>query len=291
MIKRILITGLHGFIGSRFLQKASGKVEIIEFKGDIVKKKDFFHALENLKVNAVLHLAAKAHIDACEKDKKEGTAGQAWKVNVLGTANLAYACKYFGVPLFYLSTECVFDGEKESFSEKDKPKPINWYGETKLQAEEEVKASGVKYIILRAVLTFGHPLSFPHDITRIFFQALKSGKAIGVVDDQWFNITFIDDLVDTMTTLLLSNRQGLYHYGGSEVLTPFELALRLARVFNLKKTSILPLSLSKFFAKNAKFRLKHAVLNSSKIKRDFNIVPSNLGKALYQLKSRYNSKV
>ena len=102
----------------------------------------------------VLHLAAKADVEGCEKDKELGEEGPAFKINVGGTKNVVDACKVSNKKLLYISTDFVFDGTKEppyKYKEDDEPNPVNWYAMTKYKGEEVIQQSDVPFAILRIV--------------------------------------------------------------------------------------------------------------------------------------------
>ncbi len=96
--------------------------------------------------DTVIHLAAKTHIDACEKDRPLGRNGEAWKDNVDATRKIVEFCRLGKKKLIFLSTECVFDGKKEKYYEKDNPNPINWYGATKLDGTVADRATSMSTI-------------------------------------------------------------------------------------------------------------------------------------------------
>src|SRR5581483_4501157 len=150
---KILATGLNGLLGSRIQELLQNKYTFenisLQTGVDIVNYDQIFSIFKSTDAQLVLHLAAKTNVDACEEDKKEGTLGQAWKVNVEGTRNIAKACSYFNKRLIHISTAFVFDGTKEYYLEDDKRNAVNWYGQTKLEAEKIVEELKIPWIIIR----------------------------------------------------------------------------------------------------------------------------------------------
>jgi dTDP-4-dehydrorhamnose reductase len=132
---KILATGLQGLLGSRVNDLLSSSYtfqNISRTTGvDITNIDQVKDAIKHSNADIVLHLAAKTDVDGCEDDKVIGKEGQAWKVNVYGTRNIAQACEAYKKKLIYISTDFVFDGEKEFYTEEDTPHPINWYAITK----------------------------------------------------------------------------------------------------------------------------------------------------------------
>lgn len=305
MKKTILVTGLHGYIGSRFAQMADESVRIIDLnrrgekfrsdnisevvRADITDYKELFNTIKDKKVDVVLHLAAKTHIDNCEKDKKYGSKSETWEVNVVGTKNIVRISKEIGAYLIYLSTECVFDGKKGFYKEEDDPNPINWYGYTKFRGEQEVIKNTKKFCILRSVLAYGHPLKFPYDLCRIIWEKIGENKKFKAVNNQYLTLTFIDDLVRTIFTLIERNPYGIYHFAGKQVYTPYDLAQIIRDYLKLKEKKEISVDLVQYFGGRAKYRLENSSLSSDKIKRELDIFSSNLTDNLAILKSRIHA--
>ena len=155
--KKIILTGSNGLIGSKFKQLFRTKYEIINFDLsdqnnplDITNFKNLNQRFKKYSnIEAVVHMAAYTDVNKAfeEKNNKNGLV---YKVNVIGTRNIARCCCEFSIPLIHLSTAYVFDGQKKSsYVEDDNVNPIEWYGQTKAYAEEEVVKVLKQYVILR----------------------------------------------------------------------------------------------------------------------------------------------
>lgn len=299
MRKTILVTGLHGYIGTKFFQKAICRFNILDLnrrglsfnkrdyiktiKGNLTLEKDLISIFKNEKFDTVLNLAAKTHIDRCEKDKSEGVAGETWKINVTTLKNLSNLCNYYGKKLIHLSTECVFDGKKGNYTEEDMPNPINWYGETKLAGEKEIARETTDYTIIRSVLAYGHNEFYPCDFYRTVKQKILSGEKITAVNDQQISFTYIDDLADAIINFMTDGNTGLYHFAGPDSLTPYDLALEIQNEMNIPTTVIKPVSLKSFFGKNAHLRLQNSTLSSKKYTKETKNQPGSVYKVLKYL--------
>jgi dTDP-4-dehydrorhamnose reductase len=145
---KLLITGAGGLYGSKLAQLAIAKnfevyssdVHSFSVYGSFVKldisdKEQVEEVFEAIKPDVVVHAATLTDVDKCETDKE-----LAWKVNVEGTKNIVEASESSGSFLIYISTDYVFNGESGRYKETDKPDPINYYGLTKLKAEEIIQA-------------------------------------------------------------------------------------------------------------------------------------------------------
>lgn len=276
--KTILVTGLDGFIGTRLAALAPPGLTFVgggrKFL-DITNKSDVERAIGRDDIFAVLHLAAKTHIDVCEKDRKKGKKSDTWRINAEGSKNIALACKKSGKYVLMLSTECVFDGKKETYAENDTPNPINWYGATKLAAEDAVAGTLTRYCILRSVLTYGHPTPYPFDIVRTMEEKLRKNEKISAVTDQRIAITFVDDLVGVIIRLMEKEETGLYHFAGDEGYSPYDMAQMIAQTFHFPVSLIRKVTMSQYFGNRAKFRLSNSVLSSKSLTSQMRIKPSS----------------
>src|SRR3989344_4235798 len=141
---KILGTGLDGLVGSRIVELLKDKYEFEPSNVDVTSKDKIAKKITSSDAPIVLHLAAKTSVDGCEEDHSSARA-----VNGVGTQNIVDACQKSSKKLIYISTDFVFDGSKDLYSEEDKPNPINWYGRTKYEGEEIVKKSSTPWIIAR----------------------------------------------------------------------------------------------------------------------------------------------
>ena len=286
----VVVIGCNGFIGSRIIDKLNSQFTLIGLghnEIDITDKAKVFDVLGSLNCDWIIHAAAKAHIDNCEKDRLMGEESDSWKVNVEGSNNIALACAKFGKRLLFLSTECVFDGKKRFKKESDKPNPINWYGETKYKGERKVIESGSLFCILRAVLAYGHPHVFKNDLTRIFYENISKKNTFKVVSDQYMNVTFIDDLIDAISNIFKYNAEGIYHFGGDKSLSPYEIAVKIKKAFHIKDAVLIPVTLSEYYGKDSNLRLINSTLSCDRIQNDFGVKLSNFDKAINLLKNCY----
>lgn len=265
---KILGTGLTGLIGSRIVELLSSQHEFVNLSRttgiDITNKKQVVHAVENSDAEIVLHLAAKTNVDACEKDKVLGERGDAWVVNVEGTKNIAESCLVYNKKLIYISTDFVFDGEKEFYSEDDTPNPVNWYAQTKYEGEKIVKGLQIPWIILR--IAYPYRASFPKlDFVRVIKNRLQQKQEVKGITDHIFSPTFIDDIAVVLHGLITVNAIGIYHTVGSEALTPYDAATKIAHTFGLSTNLIHPITRDEYFREKARrpFRL---ALKNDKIK-------------------------
>ena len=183
----------------------------------------------------------------------------------MATQNVIDYCKKFKKKLVLLSTECVFSGEKESYTETDKKNPNNWYGCTKSVAEDLVVNSGISdFLIVRGVVAYGQDGVGNNIIQGLVNNLVYKGKTKAVID-QKISFTYIDDITKGILALIKNNSSGIFHIAGSQIATPYELALKMCRRLKIALNKVKPVTMVDFFGSDeAKLRLKNAVLNAQK---------------------------
>lgn len=247
---KILITGANGFLGyylvEQLLEKkysviATGKGECrLPFTGqdnflyaemDFTDPYSLHDVFEAAKPDVVVHAGAMSKPDECEIDQMK-----AYLVNVEGTVQLlinAEALKCFFV---FISTDFVFDGETGMYKEEDVPQPVNYYGRTKLEAEEAVKEYEHDWAIVRTVLVYGKNHTGRANILSIIKEKLEKGEEYSVVDDQVRTPTYVEDLARGIVSVVEKKAKGIFHISGKDVLTPYQMAIKTAEYLGLDNT-------------------------------------------------------
>ncbi len=216
----------------------------------------------------VLHMAAKTDVEECEQDKTLGRGGEAWMLNVEGVRNVASACERSGKQLIYISTDFVFGDQpvpEGGFSEQDAPCPMNWYGQTKYEAEKIVQQMRTPWLIMR----IAYPYRAKHsrkDFVRTFLTLLQQGKHLKLVTHHLMNPTFIDDIAFAIDTLIRRQATGIYHVAGSQPLSPYEAGLAVAELFSLDRSLIGSSNRTDYF-RNWAARPANLSMNSTKAGR------------------------
>ncbi|MBI2028316.1 MAG: SDR family oxidoreductase [Candidatus Levybacteria bacterium] len=261
---KILGMGLRGLVGSRIVERLQDKYEF-ESSGVDITNKDASAQIKDSNAAIVLHLAAKTDVDGCEKDKPLGSEGEAWRVNVEGTRNIADACRETNKKLIYFSTDFVFDGTKDFYVEDDTPNPVNWYARTKYEGEKIVQSLSTSWLIIR--IAYPYRANFKKlDFFRAILKRLQKGEKVNAVTDHIFTPTFIDDIVVALDNLIENNSTGIFHVVGSQALTPFEVASIICKTFGYDQSLIVRTTRSEFF-KNRATRSFQLHLRNDKIAR------------------------
>lgn len=293
MKPKIIGLGLNGLVGSRVTELLKDEYDFVALSRSTGVNITEAQSLTTLKdypdAKFVLQFAAKADVDACEKDKNLGEEGEAWKINVEGTKNVAEICRELGKKIVYISTDFVFDGEKEQgdfYTESDMPNPINWYSKTKYEGEKRVEESGAPYIILRLAFPYRAEFEPKKDFVRAIIDTLKNGNEIKGVKDQIFCPTLIDDIALALDVLIKNDATGIYHAVGSEALTPFEAAIKISEIFDLDKNLIKETTREEFFRDRARrpfnLQLRNARIDQLGVKM------KGFSEGLTEIKSQLN---
>ncbi len=295
---KLLITGASGLYGSKLAKIAiergievySSDIQDTSIFGNFVKldisaKAQVDEVFGAIKPDVVVHAATLTDVDKCELNKD-----LAWKVNVDGTKNIAQAAKRVGAFLVYISTDYVFSGEQGNYVESDSPEPVNYYGLTKLLAEEIVMAlEEPDFFIGRPSVIYGAtPAAGKVNFALWLIDSLRQGNRVKIVTDQWNTPTLNTNLAEMTLEVVERRLSGVYHTCGATRVSRFEFAERIADCFGLDK-SLLEKAESSQFSWPA-LRPVDSSLDTSKARHEFKCKPLPLNKALEQLKRELNEK-
>lgn len=261
LYQRVLITGANGLLGqelvtlmSRFPEYdilATGKDATPRFQGascgyvplDITAPQDVRRIFQDFSPGVVINCAAQTQVDQCEREREA-----CWEVNATAVEYLARQCDVTGARLIQVSTDFVFDGADGPYNETARPNPVNFYGRSKMAAENAVRSARLgNWAIARTVLVFGagHSLGRSNIALWVIDKLLK-GETIQVVNDQWRTPTYAPDLAAGIEKIVRYEKTGIYHLAGREYLTVCDFARTIADVFDLDASLIQPTDASRF---------------------------------------------
>lgn len=215
---RILITGAQGMLGTELVRALANRdlrpVDLAD--GDLTDPGAARRLIRE--VDLAIHTAAMTDVDGCERDPD-----RAWRHNTLATWHMAEACAWQDVPLVYLSTDFVFDGEKRApYHEFDQPNPLGVYGASKLGGETVVRQLCPHHYIVRTAWLFGKT---GKNFVRTILARAAEGKPLSVVADQVGSPTYAADLADAIARHIVGNPlYGTYHITNAGAATWAELA-------------------------------------------------------------------
>jgi dTDP-4-dehydrorhamnose reductase len=192
--------------------------------------------------DAVIHTAAMSKPDECAANPSLCKAN-----NIEATQHLLEAATKVGTQHFvYLSTDFIF-GEGGPHAEDDVPAPLNLYGASKLEAEQMVVASKIRNTVIRPVFMYGPVWE---NLRPSFIQwvagKLLNGEPIKVVTDQARTPTYIGDLCWGIQKIIKDQVPGTFHLAGKDIVSPYDMAVAVAKHLNLPLGLIEPVTASTF---------------------------------------------
>jgi dTDP-4-dehydrorhamnose reductase len=243
-IKTMLVTGANGMVGS-YVRKVFRGVELIptDITGDcqhldVRNPNEVMETICSVSPQVVLHLAAATDVDRCEQDPD-----WAYHSNTIGTQNVALACQASGCVMVYISTAGVFRGDKpEPYTEFDRPRPMNLYGDSKLQGEKIVSTLLDKFYIARAGWMVGGGEKDTKFVGKITQKIVEGATHLRVVDDKFGSPTYAKDLLGGVMQLLESDQYGLYHMVNKGAVSRLEVALAIKEILNRPEVEIEPVN-------------------------------------------------
>lgn len=245
---RLFVTGAGGMVGSYVLDVfgADGVALTDIVPGsqevDVTDPKAVRAAIEKAQPEVVLHLAAATDVDRCEQEPD-----WAYRVNSIGTQNVALACLATGATLVYISTAGVFGGDKpEPYTEFDEPDPANVYGAAKLAGERIVTSLLTQYYIVRAGWMVGGGTKDKKFVGKITELIDRGETRLRVVDDKFGSPTYARDLLGGIQALLQTGYYGLYHMVNRGTCSRYDVALAIRELLGRYDVEIEPVSSAYF---------------------------------------------
>lgn len=217
---RIVVIGAKGMLGRELCSTLNPKHEVTAWdieEIDITDRQMTLQKIRNLKPDLILNSAAFVNVDRCETDPDA-----AWRINALGSQNLALAAQEIGGQLLYISTDYVFDGESSvDYDEVAQTNPINHYGRSKLAGERMATQICPRTYIVRTSWLIGHhPNSY---VNRVLKAAQRDG-IVRMAPDQIESPTYTRDLTQAISILIETGAYGCYHVTSLGACTRLEFA-------------------------------------------------------------------
>lgn len=235
---RVFITGDKGQLGAALHQTLAQDHEVTGIdlpEVDITDRQAIFSAMAAARAELVIHCAAYTDVDGCARDP-----ALAYRVNGLGTQNVALACLEHGAAMVHISTNEVFGGRDPRGYEEWRPlNPRNPYARSKAAAEFHVRHLLPRHYIVRTAWAYAPGgRNFIHAILR---RARETGE-LRVVTDEIGNPTYMHDVAQALAQLIETGQYGTYHFVNSGACSRWEFAneiLRLAQLTDVRNTPIL----------------------------------------------------
>ncbi|HUV42573.1 MAG TPA: NAD(P)-dependent oxidoreductase [Patescibacteria group bacterium] len=290
-MKKVLGTGLSGLVGSRIVELLGKKFDFqnldLTTNIDITDKDQLEKIIGSSQADSLIHLAAFTDVNQAWEQRGD-KKGPCYQINVVGTRNLAQLCQQYNKYLIHFSTDFIFDGKKKTaYKETDKPQPIEWYGQTKYWAEEEIKKLTNNFCILRIAFPYRAKFEPKIDLIRRMIKGFEEKSLYPMFADQITTPTFIDDIAFGLEKILESKPKGVFHLVSSSFQSPYDLALEIADVFGFDKKLVKKGSLAEYQKKQSKSDRpwhKFLGLSNEKIEKELGIKMKTLREGLEKMK-------
>lgn len=239
-MKRILLTGGSGFVGSRFLNRWHGQGYEVLAPGhkelDITDADAVLRYMQTHRPDVVLHTAAISNTGYCESHPEES-----YVVNTLSTIQMAQSAKNVGAGFVFFSSDQIYNGNTETglLNENISVSPVNHYGRHKLEAEQRVLEFMPEAVMLRATWMYDIPRpgmpAHPNFFTNIR-KAISEANTISFAIHEHRGITHIDEVVEQLP-LTFSLPGGVYNYGAENLHNTFDTAYSFVEQWKSNKVA------------------------------------------------------
>ncbi|MBT7896083.1 MAG: SDR family oxidoreductase [Flavobacteriales bacterium] len=286
-----LITGSNGLLGQKLLKKlkdfnfeviatSKGKNRNFDSESytyeslDITDKDEVNRVLNLYKPNVIFNTAAMTNVDLCEDEMDNCD-----KLNTFSVAYLADAALSIDAHLIHISTDFIFDGKKDLYSEEDPPNPLSYYGKSKLEAEKLLYNHNCNWSILRTIVIYGVGKKLnKSNIVLWAKDQLENHNQIKIIDDEFRAPTFAEDLAQACINTALKKEYGIFHVSGKELMSIYEIVESIANFYNFDKSLIKRIK-SKELNQKAK-RPKKTSFNLLKAKNTLDYSPKSFLESL-----------
>lgn len=240
MNKKIYIAGCGGMLGEAFYKQFSRDytlkctdkdvnepwLSFLDFRDFDAYKKDVME----FNPDYLFHLGAYTDLEFCELN-----ADEAYNTNTLAVENAVYLANEFDIPLLYISTAGIFDGEKESYDDWDQPNPLGVYARAKYMGERFVVENARRFLVCRAGWMMGSGPSKDKKFIQKLMKQIRDGKTeLFIVDDKDGTPTYTHDFARNVKALIEKEYWGLYNMVCGGQTSRLEVATELVSLLNLK---------------------------------------------------------
>ncbi|WP_295430713.1 dTDP-4-dehydrorhamnose reductase [Prevotella sp.] len=230
----ILVTGANGQLGHEMQRMAKSSNHNYIFtdvadgyeKLDITNLEDIRETVKKNDVDIIVNCAAYTNVDKAESDYDTANL-----INNTAAGNLAAAMKEVGGTLIHISTDYVFQGDRNTPCQEDwTTNPLGVYGKTKLAGEKAIEATGCNHIIIRTAWLYSQ---WGKNFVKTMQSLTASHDTLKVVFDQVGTPTFAGDLADVIAHIINSgqtDKTGIYHFSNEGVCSWYDFAKLICKL-------------------------------------------------------------
>jgi dTDP-4-dehydrorhamnose reductase len=240
-MKKIYMAGCGGMLGEAFYQqfrnhyiiKCTDKdvnedwLSFLDFRDYEAYRKD----VVDYKPDLLFHLGAYTDLEFCEENSDD-----TYHTNTLSVENAVFIANELNIPLLYISTAGIFDGNKNSYDDWDQPNPIGVYARSKYMGERFVVENAQRYLICRAGWMMGSGPKKDKKFIQKIMQQIKAGnKELFIVNDKDGTPTYTHDFANNVKLLIRKEYWGLYNLVCGGQTNRFEVAEELLKILGIKE--------------------------------------------------------
>ena len=245
---KVLVTGASGQLGYDVVRELTKRgheaVGVSSKEMDITDPAQVEKVITAANVDVVMHGAAYTAVDAAEDNE-----AQCRLVNANGTENIAVVCKKLDIPMVYISTDYVFDGQgTRPWEPEDERHPLNVYGQTKYEGELAVQKNLEKYFIVRIAWVFGIN---GNNFIKTMLKLSKTHDTLTVINDQIGSPTYTYDLARLLVDMMETDKYGIYHATNEGLCSWYEFAVEIFRQAGIPM-NVIPVTSAEYKAAKAK---------------------------------------
>jgi len=253
--KKIYIAGCGGMLGEAFYKKFTNDYNLkctdldlneswlsyLDFRDAAAYKKD----VENFNPDWLFHIGAYTDLEYCDLNKED--------TYMTNTESVKYAVQIANeltIPLLYISTAGIFDGQKDYYDELDKSNPMGHYAKSKDLGEKYVIENSAKYLVCRAGwMMGGGPKKDKKFIQKLMLQVKEGNNELFIVNDKLGTPTYTHDFAENVKLLIKEGQRGLFNMVCDGLTSRYEVAKELVQLLKLQNKIKLTEVKSDYFAK------------------------------------------
>lgn len=254
-MKKIYIAGCGGMLGEAFYKQFKDKnilkctdkdvnekwLSFLDFRDYESYKKDVF----DFKPDYLFHLGAYTDLEYCEQNPDD-----TYLTNTISVENAVYIANELNIPILYISTAGIYDGNKEFYDDWDLPNPLGLYARSKYMAEVFVQQNAKRYLICRAGWMMGAgPRKDKKFIQKLMKQIKEGKKDLYIVNDKDGTPTYTHDFAKNVKLLLEKEFWGLYNMVCGGQTSRLEVASELIKILKMEKEIKINVVTSEYFSK------------------------------------------
>ena len=251
-MKKLLITGASGFLGWNTCRHPQRDWKITgtyhrhpqglypgtdAFALDLLQSQEVGKAIDRVKPDAILHLAAQSSTGICVKHPQATR-----RLNVEATGILTEWAMKHSIPLVFTSSEQVYDGTRQIYTDTAAANPLNVYGKQKWAAEQVIQQLYPIAGIARIAVLFGVQGASTYCFMSDWLQQWKEGGEVNAFYDEIRSFLYVGSAVEALLLMLGATASGVYNVGGANAMSRFDFAQLLAKLFGYRNAKIKAMS-------------------------------------------------